>query len=141
MREDYRAYGGYLVGWNDAKHFQPKGGEPILIHLEAWKPDEWGVGCLNDGEILLHDGEAVDYSMVDYWMHIPPISGNSKRDMRPYIVGSDYSAEEKLWRENNQKRWQELEKQKYGMISEEIQKDVIERIRKIVKEHKEIYGE
>jgi len=120
--------GGCITGWNEADHFTPKAYEPILIHMKAWKPNEWGIGSYLEEEnaILLLGGEPIEYSEIDFWMHVPRIPDT----VIPYIIGDNYSEEESPL-SNLAKRLYE------GMTREEIEADIrkqIELVRKIRKE-------
>lgn len=126
---DELATGGYLVGWNEAKQFKPKDGELVLIHAFGWSDWYGETAIYRENTKLYQRGDfrgSIEADTVDYWMHIPAVP---KNQIKTYIVGSDYSAEEKLFEE----RRKELERQKCGKTSEEIAAEVEERIRKMVR--------
>lgn len=87
MSNTNKASGGYMTAWSEAERFKPNDGEIVLFHLKAWKPDEYSIGSYTpeDGIVLLGE-EPVPYSIVDYWMRIPP---KPNENAIPYIIGDD----------------------------------------------------
>lgn len=134
MSNTNKASGGYMTAWSEAEQFKPKDGETVLFHMKSWKPDEYSIGSYlpEDGIVLLGE-EPVPYSIVDYWMRIPPIPNENAI---PYIIGDDYPEEEKPFTDLATERRQWLEKQRWGVTSEEVAEDVRKTIEIRMKMHK-----
>ncbi len=131
--------GGYVASWNDSKHFTPKHGEWIVFSHKFEKG--WWKGRFNAKkqrvELTLQPYAnkrfVTAWEHVDYWMRIPP---KPNEYSIPYIIGDDYSVEEKLWTDLATERRQWLEKQRWGVTSEEVAEEVRKTIEIIMKMHK-----